>query len=76
MLRKQGFWRWSSLISEHVHWEIIDCLSSLHFVEGLAEHSPRHVAEFAYHWKRDSSSLGNHAPQDSICPENLRRGND
>lgn len=71
-----GSWRWSSLISEHVHWEIIDFLRGLHFVEGLAEHSPRQVAEFAYRWKRDSSSLGNPAPQDSICPENLRRGND
>lgn len=71
-----GSWSWSSLISEHVHWEIIDFLHGLHFVESPGEHSPRQVAEFAYHWKRDSSSLGNPAPQDSICPENLRRGND
>lgn len=46
------------------------------FCRGPGEHSPRQEAEFAYHWKRDSSSLGNPAPQHSICPENLCRGND
>lgn len=48
---ESGSWRWSSLISEHVHWEIIDFLHSLHFVKSPGEHSPRQVAEFAYHWK-------------------------
>lgn len=46
-----GSWRWSSLISEHVHREIIDFLFGLHFVEGPGDHSRRQVAEFAYHWK-------------------------
>lgn len=63
-IEETGSWRWSSLISEHVHWEIINFLHGLHFVEGWREHSPRQVAEFAYLCKRDSSSLGNAEPQD------------
>lgn len=49
MAEETGSWRRSSLISEHVHWKIIDFLPGLHFVKGSKEHSPRQVAELAYH---------------------------
>lgn len=65
-------WKYTSLISEHVHWEIIEVLEGLHFVKGCVEQSEAGghicISLDIRQLKLEKSGI----PQ-LICPENLHR---